>query len=174
MPTLFTDREEAGRLLASCLTEYTNRGDSALVMGISNGGVAVGSELARALRLPLRPLSLPGSEIRDKAVILVDEVIASPEEMRNGIAALRLAGAVRVVAAAPLLERGVLPQLWQEANDVAFLMAPMPLGDPAHWFQRFPPVSDTEVADLLLGRKAAVDGRRPKGKRNHLVQLRPE
>jgi predicted phosphoribosyltransferase len=174
MPTFFTDREEAGRLLASCLTEYTNRSDSALVMGISNGGVAVGSELARALRIPLRPLSSPGSEIRDRAVILVDEVIASPDEMRNGIAELRRAGAIRVVAAAPLLSREVLPQLWQAANDVAFLMAPMPLGDPAHWFHRYPPVTDAEVADLLLGRRAAVDARRHKGRGSQLVQLRSD
>jgi putative phosphoribosyl transferase len=47
----FADRAAAGRLLAEQLRAY--RGDRALVLALSPGGVAVAGALARALRLPL-------------------------------------------------------------------------------------------------------------------------
>src|SRR5262245_47028468 len=45
------DRAAAGRLLAEQLHAY--RGERALVLALPPGGVAVGGELARTLRLPL-------------------------------------------------------------------------------------------------------------------------
>ena len=62
----FADRAEAGRLLAVRLARYTNQPD-ALLLALPRGGVAVGYELAQALRLPLdvllvRKLGVPGYE----------------------------------------------------------------------------------------------------------------
>jgi predicted phosphoribosyltransferase len=60
----FADRFEAGRLLAAQLGEYA--GDSeAIVLALPRGGVPVGFEIAKALRLPLdilvvRKLGAPG------------------------------------------------------------------------------------------------------------------
>ena len=62
---LFTDRREAGRLLAGELAEW--RGQKAVVLGIPRGGVIVARELARALDAELdvvlaHKLGTPGHE----------------------------------------------------------------------------------------------------------------
>lgn len=48
----FPDRQSAGALLASELSEFDNRGD-VLVLGLPRGGVPVAFEVAQALRAPL-------------------------------------------------------------------------------------------------------------------------
>ncbi len=62
----FSDRTEAGRLLAAKLTRYAGRPDT-LVLALPRGGVPVGFEVAQALHAPLdvlvvRKLGVPGSE----------------------------------------------------------------------------------------------------------------
>lgn len=52
--TPFTDRLDAGRLLAQQLTQY--RGSDAHVLGMARGGVAVGWAIAEDLDLPLHAL----------------------------------------------------------------------------------------------------------------------
>ncbi|HEY9448553.1 MAG TPA: phosphoribosyltransferase [Gemmatimonadaceae bacterium] len=66
MITRFRDRIEAGRVLASKLTAYSNRAD-VLVLGLPRGGVPVAFEVARELGAPLdvfvvRKLGMPGHE----------------------------------------------------------------------------------------------------------------
>jgi putative phosphoribosyl transferase len=61
---LFTDRVEAGRFLASKLSEYADHPE-VLVLALPRGGVPVAFEVARALRAPLdvflvRKLGVPG------------------------------------------------------------------------------------------------------------------
>jgi putative phosphoribosyl transferase len=63
---IFSDRQDAGRQLATQLVEFVCRSD-AIVLGIPRGGVIVGFEIARALRLPLdiflsHKLGVPGHE----------------------------------------------------------------------------------------------------------------
>ncbi|MDJ0675424.1 MAG: phosphoribosyltransferase [Calothrix sp. MO_167.B42] len=60
----FSNRTEAGKMLAQKLTAYTNRKD-VLVLALPRGGVPVGSEVAKALNAPLdvcivRKLGVPG------------------------------------------------------------------------------------------------------------------
>jgi putative phosphoribosyl transferase len=64
--TRFRNRSEAGKLLASKLTQYANRPD-VLVLGIPRGGLPVASEVATALNAPLdiclvRKLGVPGNK----------------------------------------------------------------------------------------------------------------
>jgi len=64
--TLFRDRKEAGRLLATKLAAYAQRPD-VLVLALPRGGVPVAAEVARALGAPLdvflvRKLGVPGYE----------------------------------------------------------------------------------------------------------------
>ena len=60
----FRNRTEAGKLLASQLTDYANRSD-VLVLGLPRGGVPVAYEVAKELNAPLdvclvRKLGVPG------------------------------------------------------------------------------------------------------------------
>jgi putative phosphoribosyl transferase len=48
----FADRAEAGRILASKLSAYSNRND-VIVLGLPRGGVPVASQVAQALHAPL-------------------------------------------------------------------------------------------------------------------------
>ena len=66
METCYHDRTQAGRVLASMLTTYTNRRD-VLVLALPRGGVPVAYEVAKALHVPLdvflvRKLGVPGHE----------------------------------------------------------------------------------------------------------------
>ncbi len=66
MEARFPNRAEAGRLLALKLAAYAGRED-VIVLALPRGGVPVGYEVARALRLPLdvfivRKLGVPGFE----------------------------------------------------------------------------------------------------------------
>jgi predicted phosphoribosyltransferase len=61
---MFEDRTEAGRVLADKLAAYTGRAD-VVVLALPRGGVPVGFEVARSLRVPLdvclvRKLGVPG------------------------------------------------------------------------------------------------------------------
>jgi predicted phosphoribosyltransferase len=63
---VFHDRRDAGRQLASRLSQYADR-DDVLVLALPRGGVPVGFEVAEALRVPLdvflvRKLGVPGQE----------------------------------------------------------------------------------------------------------------
>jgi predicted phosphoribosyltransferase len=63
---LFEDRFEAGRVLASRLSEFARRSE-VVVLALPRGGVPVGYEVAQALRAPLdvfvvRKLGTPGQE----------------------------------------------------------------------------------------------------------------
>ena len=49
---MFTNREEAGRLLAKKLINYSNKSD-AVVVAIPRGGVPVGAVIAKKLQIPL-------------------------------------------------------------------------------------------------------------------------
>jgi putative phosphoribosyl transferase len=64
--TLYRDRSDAGRVLATQLTAYANRSD-VLVLALPRGGVPVAYEVAKALHAPLdvfivRKLGVPGHE----------------------------------------------------------------------------------------------------------------
>jgi predicted phosphoribosyltransferase len=51
-PTIFANRRDAGRFLASKLSHYANHSD-VVVLALPRGGVPVGYEVARALNVPL-------------------------------------------------------------------------------------------------------------------------
>jgi predicted phosphoribosyltransferase len=66
METIFSNRAEAGQLLAEKLEKYAGR-DDVIVLGLPRGGVPVAYEVARRLGVPLdvfivRKLGVPGFE----------------------------------------------------------------------------------------------------------------
>lgn len=82
----FRDRTEAGQLLARALDEYTGR-DDVIILALPRGGVPVGYEIARRLRVPLdvflvRKLGVPwhrelamGALASGGVQVLNDEVV---------------------------------------------------------------------------------------------------
>ncbi len=94
---VFSDRGEAGRVLADLLGAYRNRGD-VIVLGLARGGIPVAWEVAAALRAPLdafivRKLGAPGHEefavgalASGGRVVINDDVVRGlgigPEKLR--------------------------------------------------------------------------------------------
>ncbi len=104
MPRAFRDRIEAGQRLANRLTDYADR-DDVLVLALPRGGVPVGYEVARALRVPLdvfvvRKLGVPAHEelamgaIASGGVQVVNQevldVLDVPDEVVEAVAAREL------------------------------------------------------------------------------------
>lgn len=66
MNTRFEDRDDAGRQLATVLTQFRERPD-AVVLGLARGGIPIAAAVARALYLPfsavlVRKLGIPGHD----------------------------------------------------------------------------------------------------------------
>src|SRR5215831_16164616 len=98
---IYHDRTDAGKQLASQLSEYTDRND-VLVLALPRGGVPVAYEVAKALRAPLdvflvRKLGVPGyEELAMGAIatgdvrVLNDDVVSYlkiPETVINSVTA---------------------------------------------------------------------------------------
>ena len=93
----FTDRVEAGKRLASALTDFA--GKNGIVLAIPRGGVVVGYEIAKALSLPLdviipRKIGAPdnpelaiGAMTEDGTIILDDNLITHIGVQRDYIKA---------------------------------------------------------------------------------------
>lgn len=88
MPSLFSDRREAGRLLAKELSAYREK-DNVIVLALPRGGVPVALEVARTLRAPLdlmlvRKLGLTGQEeFAMGAIALPDICVLNDEVIKN-------------------------------------------------------------------------------------------
>lgn len=96
---MFRDRHHAGQVLAALLRRHSSRGD-AVVLALPFGGVAVGSEVAHALHLPLdvlvaRSLPVPGHPDLAMGAIAPGHVrvVDSDVVERFGIDADAMAGA---------------------------------------------------------------------------------
>ena len=86
---VYTDRHEAGRILAKALAPYRSLSHG-LVLGLPRGGVAVAEEVARALHLPLDVIllrKLPYPENPELAVgaIAEDGSLFLNPEFRSGM-----------------------------------------------------------------------------------------
>ncbi|MEU9805863.1 phosphoribosyltransferase [Mycobacterium sp. NPDC050853] len=94
---MFSDRQDAGRVLASILAPYTMQ--DVVVLALPRGGIPVGREIATALRAPLealvvRKLGVPGHEeyamgaIASGGQVVIDENIVrmmgiTPEQLED-------------------------------------------------------------------------------------------
>ena len=96
----YKDRHDAGRKLAALLLAYRDQ-PNVLVLGLPRGGVAVASEVARALHAPLdvfvvRKLGMPGHE-----EYAVGAIASGGTRVMNPLPGLRLSPS----ALAPVLAR---------------------------------------------------------------------
>ena len=92
---IYRDRAEAGKRLATQLTDYADRTD-VLVLALPRGGVPVAFEVARALRAPLdiflvRKLGVPGHEELAMGAIATGDVRVLNDDV---VGYLRISGEV--------------------------------------------------------------------------------
>ncbi|HEV8485283.1 MAG TPA: phosphoribosyltransferase [Blastocatellia bacterium] len=205
----FTNRAEAGRVLAGRLKAYAHQTD-VLVLALPRGGVPVAFEVAEALDAPLdvflvRKLGTPGhSELamgaiasggvrvlnpmvveylaipdrvidrvtadeqkelerrerayRDdrppiaalgRAIILVDDGLATGATMRAAVAALKQQHPARIVVAVPVAPVSTCEELGQEVDEVVCPLSPQQFDGVGRWYEDFSQTTDDEVRALL-------------------------
>ena len=88
-PLPFSDRAEAGRILAGRLKAFANQSD-AVVVAVPNEGVPVAAQVAAALNLPLtvqvvRKLGVPGQKEMFMGSIASDDVRIMNDETINAL-----------------------------------------------------------------------------------------
>jgi putative phosphoribosyl transferase len=83
----YSDRHEAGKILADNLKLYTNN-PNVMILALPRGGVPVGYEISRALSVPLdifvvRKLGVPGHEELAMGAIATNDTVIFNQEIIN-------------------------------------------------------------------------------------------
>lgn len=105
------------------------------------------AELERRARLYRR--DRPPPDVRDKAVILVDDGLATGSTMRAAVQALRSMKPARVVVAVPVAPPETCEVLSEVAHEVVCLRTPEPFHAVGVWYADFGQTLDEEVRELL-------------------------
>ncbi|TAK93490.1 phosphoribosyltransferase, partial [Patescibacteria group bacterium] len=93
----------------------------------------------------------PPVDVEDRAVIVVDDGLATGLTDLAAVRALRRRGARRVIVAAPVGSRAAVELLGSEADEVVCAFIPRNLGSVGQWYADFSEVGDEEVIGLLAG-----------------------
>ena len=104
-------------------------------------------ELERRDRLYRGDRQLP--QLRDRAVILVDDGLATGATMEAAVEAVRVYHPARVVVASPVCARDSAARLERIADVVVCAQSPEPFQAVGLWYERFDQTTDEEVIDLL-------------------------
>jgi predicted phosphoribosyltransferase len=91
----------------------------------------------------------PPVDLRGRAVILVDDGLATGSSMRAAVRAVAPHAPVRTVIAAPVAAPETLDELRREVDDVVCLLAPERFSAVSLWYDDFPQTSDDEVRELF-------------------------
>src|SRR5262245_58754776 len=91
----------------------------------------------------------PPPELGGKAVILVDDGLATGSTMRAAISAVRHQKPRQITVAVPVAPPSTLAQLEGEADEVISLWQPEPFDGVGRWYSDFSQTSDDEVRRLL-------------------------
>lgn len=170
MAFILEDRIAAGRELAHVLTRYRKQ-PNVFVLALPPGGVAVGSEMARHLQVPLDVITDPGERafpgLAGAQAVLVDDGTASEVTLRAALEAVRALKPAHLVLAIPVAPFERLIGLRRSADEIACLATPEPFGDVGDWYRELPPVSGADAQRLLREHRreeasAAADRSRPR------------
>jgi putative phosphoribosyl transferase len=88
-------------------------------------------------------------EVEDKTVIVADDGVATGATMRAGLQALRVMGAAKLVAAAPVGAEDSVAALAEDADEVVVLETPAWFSSVGQWYEDFGQTTDDEVRHLL-------------------------
>lgn len=91
----------------------------------------------------------PPQPVAGRAVIAVDDGIATGGTVRIALRALRRAGAARVILAVPVAPADVLEALRDEADEIICLSTPEPFFAVGQHYADFAQTSDEEVVRLM-------------------------
>jgi putative phosphoribosyl transferase len=86
-----------------------------------------------------------------RAVIVVDDGVATGMTMQAALRQLRRRKPARLIAAVPVASRSAVTMLGREADQVVCLSAPRRFGSVGSFYRSFGQVPDEEVAALLRG-----------------------
>jgi len=104
-------------------------------------------ELARRERLYRG--NRPAPDVRGRAVILVDDGLATGATMLAAIKALRQQQPARIVVAVPTAAPETCEELKAEVDDVICAVTPRPFHGVGLWYEDFSQTMDEEVRNLL-------------------------
>jgi len=134
-------------------------GDGPVVMGAGPAGAfddagwerAVASARQESRRRSERYGAVaPEIAVAERTVVLVDDGVATGLTLRAAIAAMRRAGASRVVVGVPVAPAATVARLRAEVDAVVAVWVPEPFpGAVGHAYARFEQVSDGEVLQTL-------------------------
>lgn len=91
----------------------------------------------------------PAPEIANRAVILIDDGLATGATMRAAVKALRQRGAAKIVVAVPVGPPDTCREFEDEADEVVCASAPEFFQAVGQYYEDFSQTSDEEVRDLL-------------------------
>jgi putative phosphoribosyl transferase len=91
----------------------------------------------------------PPADAADKAVILIDDGLATGSTMRAAVRALRALGPRRIVVAVPVGAPETCEEFRREADEVICAITPQPFQAVGLWYSDFSQTTDQEVRDLL-------------------------
>src|SRR5262245_17311302 len=121
-------------------------------LGLSDAAIETvaareGRELER--RLAAYRGDRPALDATGRAIILVDDGIATGSSIRAALSSLRRMGPERIVVAVPVAPPTVEEELAGLADEVVCLATPMPFGAVGVWYVDFTPTTDDEVRRIL-------------------------
>ncbi|MEY2409726.1 MAG: putative phosphoribosyl transferase [Verrucomicrobiota bacterium] len=90
--------------------------------------------------------------LRDRTVLLVDDGLATGSTMRAAVAAVRAAGAARILVAVPVAPPDVCAALALEADEVVCPLRPVDFSSVGEWYVEFAQTTDEEVRALVANR----------------------
>jgi predicted phosphoribosyltransferase len=98
----------------------------------------------------------PPPDVRGKAVILIDDGLATGASMRAAVAALRQQHPARIVVAVPIAAPSTCAEFREEVDEIVCACTPEPFRAVGLWYEDFTQTTDGEVRDLL---RRAREGR---------------
>lgn len=91
-------------------------------------------------------------DVKGRTVVVVDDGVATGSTLQAALQALRHAGAIRLVAAVPVIASEALKRLTHAADQWAYLLAPQHFQAVGNYYRDFSQLTDADVLRLLDSR----------------------